>query len=127
MPNKTTFFFLIFLMLGGISPSRAEENRAMAAAQANNPLADITAFNLHNYYIGELTGSDSDTNQFFFRYAKPFSLGEFNWLTRATLPVNSFPVGTSGDKETGIGDFNILAAYQFGMSNPAVSFGIGPL
>lgn len=87
----------------------------------------MTAFNLHNYYIGDLTGSDNDANQFFLRYAKPFSLGKSNWLMRATLPINSFPVGASGNKETGIGDFNIFAAYQFDTSNPGVSFGIGPL
>ena len=34
------------------------------AAQANNPLAKTTAFNMQNYYIGELTDSDEDANQF---------------------------------------------------------------
>jgi len=28
-------------------------SKADIAAQANNPLANMTAFNLHNYYIGE--------------------------------------------------------------------------
>jgi hypothetical protein len=30
------------------------------AAQANNPLANMKAFNLQNYYIGELTESDEN-------------------------------------------------------------------
>jgi len=96
------------------------------AAQANNPLANMTAFNLQNYYIGELTESDEDANQFWLRYAKPFTIGESNWLMRASLPVNSFPIPPAGDTETGLGDFNIFAAYTFDTGNPAVSFGVGP-
>ncbi len=94
------------------------------AANANNPLANMTAFNLQNYYIGKLTESDEDANQFWFRFAKPFSLGESNWLLRASLPVNSFPV--AGDTETGLGDLNLFAAYLIDTGNPAVSFGVGP-
>jgi hypothetical protein len=53
------------------------------AAQANNPLANFTAVNLQNYYIGELTDPDKDANQFWLRYAQPFSVGETNWIFRA--------------------------------------------
>ncbi|MEN8133337.1 MAG: hypothetical protein ABFS45_24830 [Pseudomonadota bacterium] len=97
-----------------------------AAAQANNPLANMTAFNLQNYYIGDLTESAEEANQFWLRYAQPFSLGESNWLLRASLPINSFPTPPDGDKETGIGDLNLFAAYLIDTGNPAVSFGIGP-
>jgi len=96
------------------------------AAQANNPLANFTALNLQNYYIGELTSPDKDANQFWVRYAKPFSVGSTNWIFRASLPVNSFPVGPAGDTETGLGDFNAFAAYLIDIGDPAVSFGIGP-
>jgi len=96
------------------------------AAQANNPLADMTAFNLQNYYIGELTETDEDANQFWLRYAKPFAIGKTNWIMRASLPLNSFPTPPTGDTETGLGDFNIFAAYIIDIGNPAVSFGIGP-
>ncbi|MEA1889194.1 MAG: hypothetical protein U9N50_05360 [Pseudomonadota bacterium] len=95
------------------------------AAQANNPLANMTAFNLHNYYIGEQTGSGESANQFWLRYAKPFSLGG-DWLMRASLPINTFPTLPDGDKETGLGDLNVFAAYLFDTGNPAVSFGLGP-
>jgi hypothetical protein len=97
-----------------------------AAAQANNPLANTTAFNLQNYYIGRLTGSDDDANQFWLRYARPFKLGETNWLLRASLPVNTYPVGANQSHETGLGDLNVFAAYLIDVGNPAVSFGIGP-
>ncbi|MGK7246236.1 hypothetical protein ACSPAH_13755 [Buttiauxella agrestis] len=66
------------------------------ASQANNPLANMTAFNMQNYYIGDVSGSDKDANQFWFRYAKPFSLGESQWLLRASLPINTYPSPPTG-------------------------------
>jgi hypothetical protein len=107
------------------SEARAD-NHADAAAQANNPLANMTAFNLQNYYIGELTKSDDSANQFWLRFAQPFSIAKTDWLMRASLPINTFPTPPDNDKETGIGDFNIFAAYLIDTGNPAVSFGIGP-
>jgi len=96
------------------------------AAQANNPLANFTALNLQNYYIGELTAPDEDANQFWLRYAQPFSIGKTNWLFRGSLPVNSFPVAPNRESKTGLGDLNAFAAYLIDTGNPAVSFGIGP-
>ena len=66
------------------------ESPADSAANANNPLANMTAFNMQNYYIGELTELDEDANQFWFRFAQPFSLAEADWLLRTSLPVNTF-------------------------------------
>jgi hypothetical protein len=110
------------------SQAFAQSNQQVdAQAQANNPLADFTAVNLHNYYIGEQTGSDKSANQFWLRYAKPFELGSSKWLMRASLPVNSYPVAPDGDRETGLGDLNAFAAYLVDVSNPAISFGVGPL
>lgn len=96
-----------------------------SAAQANNPLANTKALNFQNQYTGQLSGLDRDANQFFIRYAQPFRAFGGDWLMRATLPVNTFPQPDGGD-ETGIGDFNIFAAYLFDTGNPAVSFGFGP-
>jgi hypothetical protein len=59
------------------------------------PLANVTAFNLQNYYIGEVTDSDESANQFWFRYAKPFSVADTQWLLRASLPINTFLVAGS--------------------------------
>ena len=98
-----------------------------AEAQANNPLANMTAFNIQNYYISEFTGTERGGNQFLLRYAQPVPIGETNWLVRATLPVNTFPFNPDGSRETGLGDFNVFAAYLFDMPNPALSFGFGPL
>ncbi len=105
----------------------AQSDAASDAAQANNPLADITAFNIQNYYIGEFTGPrDATGNQFVLRYAKPVSIGDTKWLIRASLPYNSFPAGPGGQKVSGIGDLDIFAAYQFDIGKPGVNFAVGP-
>ena len=131
MKLKKTYSALSVIILTLIlltTPAGAQEKSAANdAAQANNPLANMTAVNLHNYYIGELTESDENANQFWLRAAKPFSIAKTNWLVRASLPLNTFPTPPDNDKETGLGDFNVFASYLFDTGNPAVSFGIGPL
>jgi hypothetical protein len=92
-----------------------------AAANANNPLADIKAFNLQNYYIPELSGVDGNANTFWLRYAQPFG----KWLFRGSLPVSRVPTGAD-TSTSGLGDFNAFAAYLFDTDDPAVSFGVGP-
>ena len=115
---------LIYLMFATMARAQGD---AQAAAQANNPLANMKAFNVHNYYIGSMTESKKDANQLWMRYAQPISLGDTKWLLRASLPVNSFPTPSDGKTKTGIGDLNVFAAYLFDMPNPAISFGVGPL
>lgn len=114
----------IILLLTAI-PVLAQDQVGSPGAQANNPLANMTAFNMQDYYIGELTESDDSANQFWFRYAKPFSLGDTDWLLRASLPVNTYPTAAGGNV-TGMGDLNLFAAYLIDTGNPAVSFGVGP-
>ena len=106
---------------------QAEDVDTKVAVQANNPLANMRALNFHNYYIGDLTGSDYSANQAMLRYAQPLSLGNTQWLLRATLPVKSFPVKTNGATQHGLGDFNIFAAYLIDVGKPSVSFGVGPM
>lgn len=120
--NRTTLGVaaLAAMLVGGTARAQGDP-----AAQANNPLANTTALNFQNLYTGELTGSDRDANQFFIRYAQPFSALGGRWVMRATLPVNTFPFPGGGDT-TGIGDLNVFAAYLFELDNPAISFGIGP-
>ena len=102
------------------------QDHANDAAQANNPLANFRALNLQDYYIGEFTSPDKHGNQFWLRYAQPISIGKTNWIFRASLPVNTYPVAPSWSTTTGIGDLNAFAAYLIDTGNPAVSFGIGP-
>lgn len=126
MKTRLIFYVFSICLACMISGQAFAESKAEIAAQANNPLANMTAFNLHNYYIGEQTGSGESANQFWLRYAKPFSLGSGTWLMRASLPINTLPTLPDGDKETGLGDLNVFAAYLFDTGNPAVSFGLGP-
>jgi len=93
--------------------------------QANNPVADMVAFNVQNYMIGELTKSDRSANQLWLRYAQPFSLADTNWLMRASLPVNTYPTRLNKD-ETGIGDFNVLAGLLLDTDEPGLSLALGP-
>lgn len=97
-----------------------------ANAQANNPLAKFTAFNVHNYYIGELSETEKSANQSWLRFAKPFSIGKSDWLMRASLPINVYPSGNESGHTAGLGDLNIFAAYLIDIGNPSVSFGLGP-
>ena len=103
-------------------------DEATAAAQANNPLANMKALNFQNYYSPELTGSDYTANSLWVRYAQPISVGDTNWLLKASLPLNTYPdFANNGEKTTGVGDFNVFAAYLMDVGNPAISFGVGPL
>lgn len=126
--QRYVFKGIIALGLTALSHVATAQEQGGDLAQANNPLADITAFNIQNYYIDQFTGlpDDVDGNQFVLRYAKPIHIGDSDWLIRASLPVNSFPVGDGGDTVSGVGDFDIFAAYQFNTGKAGVSFAIGP-
>ncbi len=72
-----TALMVVTLFLSFTAPVIAQEqgdnSSSSDAAQANNPLANFTAFNLHNYYISQLSGpTDTTANNFVLRYAKPF-------------------------------------------------------
>jgi hypothetical protein len=125
MLKKDNYLELIALLVTFFSAAALAQEEADVSAQANNPLANMTAFNLHNYYIGEQTETGESANQFWLRYATPFSFGG-DWLMRASVPINSFPTSSSGSTETGLGDLNVFAAYLFDTGNPAISFGLGP-
>jgi hypothetical protein len=106
----------------------AQEKAAPDAnAQANNPLANFTAVNVHNYYIGKLTDmDDKDANQAWLRFARPFTIGNSLWLMRASLPFSTFPTPPDLDHESGLGDLNVFAAYLIDTGNPAITAGAGP-
>lgn len=111
---------LTMVMISSYTHVQAEES---AAAQANNPLANMKALNFHNYYIPEYTEPLPESgNQFWVRYAQPMKIGKTTWLNRASLPI----IGTSKPDEFGLGDFNIFSAYLIPTKNPAISMGIGP-
>lgn len=111
---------ILVLTLGAESPAAAQEPDDADLANANNPLADIKAFNVQNYYIPKLYGVDNEiANTFWFRFAAP--TGRVLW--RASLPLRTVPTG--GDPESGLGDFDIFAAY-LAVQKPTLTLGLGP-
>jgi hypothetical protein len=125
-PLAITLLAAELVFVAGIASAQGSD-KPDATAQANNPLANFTAVNVHNYYIGKLTDvDDKDANQAWLRVAKPFTIGESLWLMRASLPFNSFPAGPTLDTENGLGDLNVFAAYLFDTGNPAITAGAGP-
>lgn len=129
---KNQYFILILLMFLGFSAhlQAQEPNQDHASgAQANNPLANMTALNIHNYYVPKLTDAPGDAylNTSWLRFAKPFSEGRL--LLRVSVPFNTiaFPNGTGNvNAENGLGDINALLTYNF-ISRPTATVGIGPL
>jgi hypothetical protein len=103
-----------------------DESEAAKATAANNPLANLIAFNVQNYYTPSLSESDETANQLWLRYAQPIGTPVGDFLVRASLPVSSLPTGP-GTSQSGLGDGNVFATYLIDVGNPAVSVGVGPL
>ena len=107
---------LLMFALHGIASGQTEEEMI----QANNPLANMTAFNLQNYYIPNVSEMPDQTlNTFWLRLVQP--VGPF--LIRASLPMPTVPIGDDMS-ESGIGDLNIIGTYTFLFDDAML--GIGP-
>ncbi|MEN8186675.1 MAG: hypothetical protein ABFR05_06050 [Bacteroidota bacterium] len=128
---KTSKLLLAILILG-LSQFKvlSQEEKSGSAAQANNPLANMTALNFHNYYIPKLTDAPDDAylNNAWIRYAKPFASGRL--LFRLSIPINTLaipdPNSSSVNSINGLGDINAFLSYNF-VSKPTATVGIGPL
>ncbi|UCH74211.1 MAG: hypothetical protein JSU82_18220 [Rhodospirillales bacterium] len=127
MQHRKLRILTLAVVLTGIAGAHvAKAQDDIDTAQANNPLANFRALNLQDYYIGELSGTSETANQFWLRYAQPFSVRETDWLMRLSVPINTFPTSPTSGSETGLGDTNVFAAYLFDTASPAISFGLGP-
>ncbi|OHX67061.1 hypothetical protein [Flammeovirga pacifica] len=114
---KNLFIILFTLFSLSVFAQTDEEK-----AQANNPLAQITAFNLQQYYSPNLTGnSEATSSTYWMRFAKP--TGRVLW--RASLPFSTFSNPETGVSTSGLGDFDLFAAY-LAVSKSKLSIGIGP-
>jgi hypothetical protein len=122
--------FLISSLLVSHSQDKNEtENQKNSLAQANNPLADMTALNFHNYYVPKLTDAPADAymNTAWIRFAKPFAKGRL--LFRLSIPLNTVTYPGIADTVyamNGLGDINAFLSYNF-VSKPTATVGIGPL
>ncbi len=122
---RTLILFIIVSYLSALNSSGQDNN----AAQANNPLANMTALNFHNYYVPKLTDAPSDAylNTTWIRFAKPMAKGKL--LFRLSVPMNTVAMPSemsSVDSKNGLGDINAFLSYSF-ISEPTKTIGIGPL
>ena len=75
----------VAMLLAVSATAQDSDAEAEALANANNPLADMVAFNIQNYYYSALYGTDETANTAWLRYVQPFG----KWLMRASLPRSS--------------------------------------
>lgn len=118
--------WILIILISQVVLSQTSEEEMK---KANNPLADMTALNVHNYYIPKLTDAPDDAymNNAWVRFAKPFSDGKL--LLRISAPINTIgiPNGLGTVESTnGLGDINAFLSYNF-VSEPSKTIGVGPL
>lgn len=126
--DRLRIVLAVVLLAAAASPAVADDEakKQAALAAANNPLANLKAFNLQNYFVPELSESDETSNQFWLRYAQPIPTPIGSFLTRASLPVLTVPTGAD-TSDSGLGDMNIFSAYMIPLGDPGISLGVGPL
>ena len=96
---------------------------------ANNPLADLVAISLHNYYFPRLNGLPGETaNTLWLRFVTPF----WRIIPRLSMPIQVIPAPvqdpvTGPYKVTGFGDLNIFATFIATPDDSPAMFGIGPI
>lgn len=113
---------VVILLLQAWGTAASNEVSTDDLKQANNPLADFRAVNIHNYWIPEVAGTDETANTMWFRYAQPVG----SWLIRASLPIQRTTL--PGDvTASGIGYSNVFAAYLFDTGVPSTTLGLGPI
>jgi hypothetical protein len=124
--NRIVSIFVLLTVLVVVTPVSAQEpadDASAAAAAANNPLANMTSFQLQNYYAPELSGlPDETSNTAWLRFVKPFG----KWLVRASIPLSTVP-GSTEESVSGVGDFNGFAAYLMTDPTAPQQYGVGPL
>jgi len=87
-------------------------------AKANNPLADMNAINLQNYYFPSFYGSGSSkANTLNVRGVMVAG----RQILRATLPISSVA------SASGLGDLSIFDAILLNRADSRTQFGVGPL
>jgi len=123
-----SFFVIALVPFALRAQDQPEEEHASAAAQANNPLANMTALNFQNYYMPSLNDAPSDAymNTAWIRFAKPLADGKL--LLRASAPISTigFPGGGAVSATSGLGDLNAFVSYAL-VSKPTATVGVGPM
>jgi hypothetical protein len=110
--------------VGGL-PSETVQDQVNTA---NNPLADLMAVSLHNYYFPKLNGiPEESANTFWLRLITPV----WRLIPRVSLPIQVVPapdpIASGESKVTGIGDLNIFATFVVTPDDSPAMFGVGPI
>jgi hypothetical protein len=119
------------LIVGCLSPLAAQGSADDHAAAANNPLANMTSFQLQDYYAPRLYDlPDQASNTAWLRFVKPFG----KLLLRASLPLSTLATANTSTPDTGatdavsgVGDFNAFVAYLMTGPSAPQQYGVGPL
>lgn len=108
----------------GRDPSAKEPAaREDVVNKANNPLADLVAVQLHNYYVPKLYGvPDESANTFWLRVLSPYK----RLIPRLSLPVKTSP-SVIPDSKTGLGDLDVFISILATKPEKPLQFGVGPL
>ncbi|QDO93662.1 hypothetical protein FNB79_06630 [Formosa sediminum] len=123
----TIFVFLVaFFKAAAQDESKTETSSS--AAQANNPLANMTALSFQNYLMPTLAEAPGDAfmNTTWVRFAKPIAKGKL--LLRASMPFSTIGLPNETgvvNTTSGLGDFNAFLAYNL-VSDATTTVGIGP-
>jgi hypothetical protein len=114
---------ILLLALAVAVPPAVVAQSATDVARANNPLAPITAINIHNYFMPTLYGiPDQGANATLLRPV----LGTSKVIIRGTLPLSTVP-SASGEGLSGLGDFSVFGAFLLSGSESKTQLGVGPL
>jgi len=107
-----------------VESSQSEQDQVNTA---NNPLADMMAVSLHNYYFPKLNGiPDESANTFWLRLVTPF----WRIIPRVSLPIQVTPAPNptaSVAKVTGVGDLNVFATFVVTPDDSPAMVGVGPI
>lgn len=122
MRLNCSFILLSFLLSASnliaqkSTPALSEEE----LKKANDPMANTKSFNLQDYNVSKLYGTDAQVNQLIARYSQP--IGPV--LLRASMPFVTSSSPATGPV-SGLGDFNLFAIYTI-PTKKGNKFGIGP-
>ena len=113
-----------------LTTAQFSESEQDQVNKANNPLADLMAVNLHNYYSPKLNGvPDESANTMWLRTVTPY----WRLIPRVSLPIQVAPVAdtsttpTTYNAVTGIGDLNVFATFVVTPDESPAMVGIGPI
>ncbi|HLV40064.1 hypothetical protein [Xanthomarina sp.] len=131
MKKSFLLFATMLCFMSGFSQDEKPVEKtpeSSSEAQANNPLANMTAISFQNYYMPKLSDAPDDAymNTTWIRFAKPIMKGKL--LLRASMPISTIgmPNGFGVVNTTsGLGDMNAFLSYNF-VSNATTTMGIGP-